>query len=58
MKMKIGMIVGVLVGLFVIWFGYLFVTSYIENTKLLKEMDCVYELLDVEELDIEKSMNT
>ena len=58
MKKKIGMIVGVLVGLFVVWFGYLFITSYIENTKLLKEMDCVYELLDVEELDIEKSMNT
>lgn len=54
MKKKIGMIVGVLVGLFVIWFGYLFITSYIENTKLLKEMDCVYELLDVEELDMDK----
>ena len=58
MKKKIGMIVGVLVGLFVIWFGYLFITSYIENTKLLQEMNNVYELLDVEELDIEKSMNT
>ena len=43
MKKKIGMIVGVLVGLFVVWFGYLFVTSYIENTKLLQEMNNVYE---------------
>ena len=54
MKKKIGMIVGVLVGLFVVWFGYLFVTSYIENTKLLQEMNNVYELLDAEKLDMDK----